>query len=116
MVKDHHIYTLNHDLSKIQRTQLITKIPTVKAHTDYYINEREEPPRYKMIKQIDDTLKMKINDDVQEVVLVPENSSLSDILFQLLNSGYEPRIKYTSIIDEIRVKLNKITYHKKLNI
>ena len=29
---------------------------------------------------------------------------------QLLNIGYEPRIKYTGIIDEIRLILNKITY------
>ena len=27
-----------------------------------------------------------------------------------MNIGYEPRIKYTGIIDEIRVKFNKITY------
>ena len=50
MVNNNHIYTLNYDLSKIQQKQLITKLPTIKAHTDYYINEREEPPQYKMIK------------------------------------------------------------------
>ena len=48
MVKNSHIYALNHDLKSIQQKQLITKIPTVKASTDYYINEREEPPLYKM--------------------------------------------------------------------
>ena len=58
MGKNNHIYTLNHDLSKIQQKQLITKLPTIKAHTDYYINEREEPPQYKMIKCIDDILKI----------------------------------------------------------
>ena len=35
---------------------------------------------------------------------------MAELLFQLLNIGYEPRIKYTCIIDEIRLRLNKITY------
>ena len=110
MVKNNHIYTLNHDLSKIQQKQLITKLPTIKAHTDYYINEREEPPQYKMIKCIDDILKIKTDDKTKEIYLVPENNNLAELLFQLLNIGYEPRIKYTGIIDEIRLRLNKITY------
>ena len=110
MVKNNHIYTLNHDLSKIQQKQLVSKLPTIKARTDYYINEREEPPQYKMIKCIDDILKIKTDDKTKEVHLVPENNNLAELLFQLLNSGYEPRIKYTSIVDEIRVKFNKITY------
>ena len=110
MVKNSHIYTLNHDLSKIQQKQLITKLPTIKAHTDYYINEREEPPQYKMIKCIDDILKIETDDKTKEIYLVPENNNLAELLFQLLNIGYEPRIKYTGIIDEIRLRLNKITY------
>ena len=110
MVKNNHIYTLNHDLSKIQQKQVISKLPTIKAHTDYYINEREEPPQYKMIKCIDDILKIKTDDKTREVYLVPEDNNLADIFFQLINIGYEPRIRYTGIIDEIRVKFNKITY------
>ena len=110
MVKNNHIYTLNHDLSKIQQKQVISKLPTIKAHTDYYINEREEPPQYKMIKCIDDILKIKTDDKTREVYLVPEDNNLAEIFFQLINIGYEPRIKYTGIIDEIRVKFNKITY------
>ena len=104
MVKNNHIYTLNHDLSKIQQKQLVSKLPTIKAHTDYYINEREEPPQYKMIKCIDDILKIKTDDKTKEVYLVPENNNLAEIFFQLMNIGYEPRIKYSGIIDEIRVK------------
>ena len=41
---------------------------------------------------------------------MPENNNLAELLFQLLNIGYAPRIKYTGIIDEIRLRLNKITY------
>ena len=109
MVKNNRINTLNYDLSKIQQKQLITKLPTIKSHTDYYINEREEPPQFKMIECIDDILKIKTDDTTKEVYLVPENTNLAELYFQLLNIGYEPRIKYTGIIDEIRVKFNKIT-------
>ena len=72
MVKNNHIYTLNYDLCKIQQKQLITKLPTIKAHTDYYINEREEPPQYKMIKCIDDLLQITTDDKTKEIYLVPE--------------------------------------------
>lgn len=52
MVKNNHIYTLNHDLNSIQQKSVDKGIPKVKASTDYYINEREEPQQFKMIKQM----------------------------------------------------------------
>ena len=55
-----HTFTLNHDLESIQQKQIITKLPTIKAFTDYYLNEREEPPQYKMITNVDDILKLKL--------------------------------------------------------
>ena len=67
MVKNSHIYAMNHDLKSIQQKQLITKIPTVKASTDYYINEREEPPLYKMIKNIDDILNIKVDEKTRDI-------------------------------------------------
>ena len=57
-----HIYALHHDLKSIQQKQLITKIPTVKASTDYYINEREEPPLYKIMRNIDDILSITVDE------------------------------------------------------
>ena len=69
-----------------------------------------------MIKCIDDILQIRTGDKTKEVYLVPENSNLAEIFFQLLNIGYEPRIKYTGIIDEVRVKFNKITYTIKTQI
>ena len=67
-------------------------------------------PQYTMIKCIDDILKIKTDDKTKEICLVPENNNLAELLFQLLNIGYEPRIKNTGIIDEVRLRLNKITY------
>ena len=49
MVKNNHIYALNYDLKSIQQKQDCL-IPSVRASTDYYLNEKEEPPKYKMIR------------------------------------------------------------------
>ena len=78
MVKNRHIYALNHDLKSIQQKQLITKIPTVKASTAYYINEREEPPLYKMIRNIHDILSIEVDEKAKEVYLVSEDNKLSE--------------------------------------
>ena len=67
MVKNSHIYALNYDLKSIQQKQLITKIPTVKASTDDYINEREEPPLYKMIRNIDDILSIEVDEKTRGI-------------------------------------------------
>ena len=111
MVKNSHIYAMNHDLKSIQQKQLITKIPTVKASTDYYINEREEPPLYRMIKNIDDILNIKVDEKTKEIYLVSEDNKLSELFFNLVDSGYEPRIRFQAgIISEIKIKFHKTIY------
>ena len=118
MVKNSHIYALNHDLKSIQQKQLITKIPTVKASTDYYINAREEPPLYKMIRNIDDLLSIKVDEKTKEIYLVSEDNKLSALFFNLVRSGYEPRIRFQAgIISEIEIEFRKHIYNKntKLN-
>ena len=93
MVKNNHIYVLNHDLKSLQQKQSCN-IPTVKASTDYYISRREEPPKYKMINNVIDILKIEIVEGQKEENIVLENNDLLKSLFYLLNSGYEPRIKF----------------------
>ena len=108
MVKNSHIYALNHDLKSIQQKQLITKIPTVKASPDYYINEREEPPLYKMIKNMDDILNIEVDAKTKEIYLVSEDNKLSELFFNLVCSGYEPLIRFQAgIISEIKSNLTK---------
>ena len=110
MVKNSHIYVLNHDLKSIQQKQSCN-IPTVKASTDYYISKREEPPKYKMINNVNDILNIQVDENEKEINLVLENNDLLKALFYLLNSGYEPRIKFQAgIITEIQMKFNKIKY------
>ena len=71
IIINNHIYVLNHDLKSIQQKQSCN-IPTVKASTDYYISKREEPPKYKMINNVDDILKIEIVEGQKEVNIVLE--------------------------------------------
>ena len=44
LVKNNYIYALNYGLKSIEQKQE-SKIATVKASTDYYISNKEDPPR-----------------------------------------------------------------------
>ena len=100
-------------IKSIQQKQ-ICSIPLVKASTDYYINEKDEPPTYRMIKSIDDILALQEEaekDEKKEMFLVLEDNNLTKALFALVRSGYEPKIKYQAgTITEIRMKLCKTKY------
>ena len=110
MVKNNHIYALNHDLKSIQQKQNCS-IPTVKASTDYYLNEKEEPPKFRMIKSLNDILDLAVDEGENEVYIVPEFNNLQQLFFELIKSGYEPKITFQAgIITEIRLKLDKVKY------
>ena len=108
IVKSSHIYGMNHDLKSIQQKQDTHNIPTVQASTDYYINEKDEPPQYKMINDSNDIL--KFNED-KEYFLESSLNNLNKIFFDLVCQGYEPRIKFQAgKITDIRIKLNDVKY------
>ena len=83
MVKNNHIYALNYDLKSVQQNQKSTSL-VVKATTDYYLNEKEAPPKYRMIKDIDDILKLKLDGNEKKVYLVPELNNLHDLSFKVI--------------------------------
>ena len=110
MVKHSHIYVLNHDLKRIQQKQ-ICEIPIVKATTDYYMNEKEEPCKFKMIKHINDILKIEVGEDEKEVNMVMEDNNLTKAFFDSINSGYEPEIIHQAgIITNIKLDFNNVRY------
>ena len=110
MVKNNHIYALNYDLKSIQQKQDCL-MPSVRASTDYYLNEKEEPPKYKMIRCLNDILNLEINEEEKEICLVPELNNLHELFFEIIKSGYEPRITFQAgIITDIRLKLDKVKY------
>jgi hypothetical protein len=58
MVKDDHVYTLNHDVKPLCQNQDRKNPIVVKASSNYHINENKTPIKYKMIETIDDVLKI----------------------------------------------------------
>ena len=86
MVKNNHIYALNYDIESVRQNQSSTSL-VVRASTDYYLNEKESPPKYRMIKDIDDILKLKLDKDEMEVYLVPELNNLQEHFFKVIGIG-----------------------------
>ena len=110
MVKNNHIYALSHDLKSVQQNQSSTSL-LVRATTDYYLNEKEAPPKYRMIKDINDILKLKLDEDEREVYLVPGLNNLHDLFFKVVDSGYEAKITFQAgIVTEMRLRLKKVKY------
>ena len=60
LVKNKHIYVLNHDLKSLKRSEMGgEKELSVKVSDNYYINDREEPRECKMIDTIEDLLHLQ---------------------------------------------------------
>ena len=80
-------------------------MPIVRATTDYYLNEREEPPKFRMIRYLNDILNLEVDEGKKEVYLVPEFNNRNELFFEIIKSGYEPRITFQAgIITDIRLK------------
>eukprot|EP00438_Fugacium_kawagutii_P023181 Skav227407 [mRNA] locus=scaffold5580:24324:27602:- [translate_table: standard] len=110
MVKNSHIYTLNHDLKSIQQRENLD-IPIVKASTDFYINSKETPTYYKMIEDVNDIIRLELDEDVKEVFLILRDNDLTKALFDLTRYGYEPNIQHQiNGITSIKLNFNGIKY------
>ena len=114
LVKNKHIYVLNHDLKSLKRSEMGTeKELSVKVSDNYYINDREEPRECKMIDTIEDLLHLKEKD---EYILIHRDNDLPKLLHDFKESGYEPFVKYQAgTISELkimwRIKKLKKTIH-----
>jgi len=109
MVKNNHIYVLNYNLKSIQQGQANKYSPIVKASTNYYLNEKDEPPKFRIIKDINEILEIKGKDN-KDINIILKNNNLTEVFFQLVKSGYKPRIGFQLIITEIRLKLGKTKF------
>ena len=114
LVKNKHIYVLNHDLKSLKRSEMGgEKELSVKVSDNYYINDREEPRECKMIDTIEDLLHLKDKDDY---ILIHRDNDLPKLLHDFKESGYEPFVKYQAgTISELkimwRIKKLKKTIH-----
>ena len=104
LVKNKHIYVLNHDLKSLKRGEMgdDEKQLSVKVSDNYYINDREEPRECKMIDSIQDLLQLK---DKDEYILIHRDNDLPKLLHDFKQSGYEPFVKYQAgTISELKIR------------
>ena len=59
LIKNSHIYTLNYNLKSLKRKESVDELYKFRIGNNYYINNREEPLKYKMIDGIDDVMSLK---------------------------------------------------------
>ena len=75
----------------------------LKNHSNYYINDRKEAMKFKMIDTIDDLLTLKKEDEYK---LILKDYDLNRFVFDLKGAGYEPQIRYgAGKISEIKMSL-----------
>ena len=63
LVKNSHIYTLNHDMKSLKGTPNVEDVHKLKIHSNYHTSSRETPIKYKMIENLDDILKLNEEDE-----------------------------------------------------
>ena len=115
LVKNKHIYVLNHDLKSLKRDGMgEDKSFSVRVSDNYYINDREEPKERKMIDPIHDLIKLR---DKDHYILIHRDNDLPKLLHDCKQSGYEPFVKYQAgTISELKIrlrikKLNKMIHY-----
>ena len=94
--KGNHVYTINYNLKCFQQKNSDDSNLVVKASEHYQIKQAKDDIEYKMIDSIDDILKLLksiSSDDKQIINLIVKSNDLRELVFKLLNIGYEPQIK-----------------------
>ena len=116
MQADGHIYTLNHNLKRLEQNQddMDDNELELYASADYTINEESKPREAKMIDHIDDIVEIaregaelnrvakaskKEEDEYQAderkvFTLIHRRDDLLELLHQLLDAGYNPGINF----------------------
>ena len=91
IVKNNHIYTVSDNMNMLR--QMLPKSSSydisVKASSDYHLNEKEEPVECKMITSLDDIQKYT---EHSEYTLVYNGYDLSHLFYLSKQAGYEPRL------------------------
>ena len=114
IVKNSHIYTVSDNLNMLR--QMLPKNSSnydisVKASSDYHLNEKEEPVECKMITTLDDIRK---HTEHSEYTLVYDGYDLSHLFYLSKEAGYERQIKFSAgCVSELnfkfKIKINQET-------
>jgi len=121
MMTDGHIYTLNHDVKRLEQMQdeqeeHMGDTYTPRVGDGYFIKEDAKPRPAKMITTIDDILQVvrdmpKPEDPKEKQILtiIHKDDNLTDLLYQLIGAGYSPGVSFESgRITALKLELNKI--------
>ena len=101
MIKNNHIYPINANWDRLNQLD-VSDPKELKVSNNFYINDMDEPPTYKIFSHIDELLKLT-EDDRYNLIHVDNN--LNEVLFQLKDAGYEPFIRYQgNKISQLRVR------------
>ena len=95
LIKNNHIYTLNYNTLSIAKKEKLPSEFEMKISSNYYISDRKEPIKHKMISSLDEILQLREHDEFKE-------------------AGYEPQIKWNAgCIKEIRARFTYKLEHRK---
>ena len=117
IVKNSHIYTASDNLNMLR--QMLPKSSSydisVKASSDYHLNEKEEPMECKMITSLDDIRKFT---EHSEYTLVCNGNDLSHLFYLSKQAGYEPQVRFSAgCVSELsfkfKIKMNSKS-HKEI--
>ena len=105
LVKNNHIYLLNHDLETLRQIQPKDKYNAFTT-SKFYITDRTEPIECKMFDNVDELLNMT---DKEEYALIHSDNDLVKVFHQLNEAGYRIltikqgglRISYVSFITKV---------------
>ena len=104
IVKNNHIYTASDNMNMLR--QMLPKSSSydisVKASSDYHLNEKEEPVECKMITSLDDIRKYT---EHGEYTLVYNGYDLSHLFYLSKQAGYEPQVRFSAgCVSELNFK------------
>ena len=108
MMTDGHIYTLNHDVKRLEQKQDDSDDEggsgnkyTPRVGETYLIKEDAKPKPAKMIANVDDILqvirdfpKPEHPDEKQMLNLIHRDDNLTELLYQFIDVGYSPGVNF----------------------
>jgi len=89
-IKNNHVYPINANQDRLCQLKVGEQY-CARASSNFYITDKTEPPKFKMLSHIDELLKMTEHD---EYYLIHKDNNMNEVLFQFRKVGYEPMVKY----------------------
>ena len=89
LVKNNHIYLLNHDLNTLRQVQANEEGFKAPITSRLYISDRNEPIKYKMFDDADDLLKMR---DEEEYALIHSDNDMVKVFFNSTKQDTNPTL------------------------